>query len=77
MKIRIHNILTCEDELLDLGVDLWDREQELDMPYWYWVDGEYCCKKGKIVAIRNRVKRLERLNDGYWQDQHDCQNDEF
>ena len=62
--IRTKNILSEEDVLLDMELELWELEYELGMPMWYWVTDKLRNHQvSKVIVLKNKIRQIEnRLN---------------
>jgi hypothetical protein len=50
--------------LLDMEIELWELEYELDMPIWYWVTNKAITHQiAKIKVLQNKIKSIKnKLN---------------
>ena len=62
--IRTKNVLSEEDILLDMELELWELEYELGMPMWYWVTDKLRNHQvAKARVLKNKIRQIEnRLN---------------
>ena len=62
--IRTKNVLSEEDILLDMELELWELEYELGMPMWYWVTNKLRNHQvAKVRILKNKIKQINnRLN---------------
>ena len=57
--IRTKNVLSNEDILLDMELELWELEYELGMPMWYWVTNKLRNHQiAKIIALQNKINAV-------------------
>ena len=62
--VKTKNILSNEDILLDMELELWELEYELGMPMWYWVTNKLRNHQvAKVRILKNKIKQINnRLN---------------
>lgn len=58
--IKTNVLLNDEDMLLDMEIELWELEYELDMPIWYWVTNKAIIHQiAKIKVLQNKIKSIK------------------
>lgn len=62
--IKTNQLLSNEDVLLDMEIELWELEFELGMPMWYWLTTEAKNRQAaKVKVMQNRIRAIKnKLN---------------
>lgn len=68
LRIQKNNVLLPEELLLDMEIELWDREFELGMPDWYWEHISKSKAMQKVVQLKNKIKSIQRRINTYSED---------